>query len=248
MSIIDTFNSAIPAVINKENEIYETVIGKIDFTSEIVITESNDFNCGATCNELEFAREVVQYYTKSLYIDNAENENLDLLITNFIDLPRRNEAEEDEIYRNRYKFSVVAKTNPRRLTKWAIKDAILHFIADPDSIQIIEIFDTDALYFQVRIEGASIDEDAIFIDSVEQGFIDQNFIGGSGVGAVISYLGEMIDRVKPQGVSYDIMFIAQNRFNTVGNAIIGSIQMYITGEARIKASYSIDTIGNAIIV
>lgn len=236
-----------PNSIDTDAEFYATFIGKSEFSPELVITQSSDFNCGAICNELEYARKTTQYYTTCLYVDTAESENLDILINSFVDLPRRNRVEADSIYRDRYKCLVVAQTNYRRCTPWAIRDAILHFIDAPETVQVIENFDDQTNYFQIRIEGAEV-EGVIFIDSVETGFIDQNFIGGSGVGAIISYLGEMIDRIKCSGVDYDIFFISQDRFTVVGNARIGAIQKYIIGNATVLGSNSFTKIGNAQVV
>lgn len=141
MSMIETFNRAIPATIDKSSELYEVWFGKVDFEPETQITESDDINCGALCNELEFARVVSNYHASSFDIDVAEDTNLNALIESLIDLPRNNESELDATYRKRFRFIVNEQNNFRRTTKHAIKDAITYFVADANSIQIIEYFD-----------------------------------------------------------------------------------------------------------
>ena len=248
MSMIGTFNRAVSNAINKGNEDYVAIIGVEGFTPESVIVTSDDFNCGALCNELEFLRTVSNYYVQSFDLDIAEDENLEALITAFVDLPRRNQGEPDTTYRNRFRSIVVAQSNPRRTTKWAIIDAILHFVADPESIQIVEPFDSDNLYFQIRIEGAVDYDDAIFINNVNQAYINQNFVGGEGVGEVISYLGNIIDRIRAAGVDYDIIFIKQFRFTKTSDCITGSVQFYKAVDAVITRTEQMTKTVDAVIV
>jgi len=248
MSMIQTFNKAVSKAINQDGEFYEALIGDEQFIPESTIAESSDFNCGGLCNELEYLRKVSEYYTQSFDLDIAEDENLEALVTSFIDLPRRNRAEGDDIYRKRYRSIANAKTNNRRITKWAIIDAIREFGLDPNGIQIIEKFDSTALYFEVRIEGAIDYTSSIFVNSLDSGFIGANFIGGSGVGYIITFLGDIIDRIKAAGVDFDILFIIQDRFTVPVDAFIGRVQMYINIDSHIKASSSVISTIDATII
>ena len=234
MSMISTFNKAVSDAINKKDETYTALIGVEPFTPELVIDESSDFNCGALCNELEYLRTVSDYYVQSFDLDIAEDENLETLITAFLNLPRRNRAEEDAIYRKRFRAIAIEKSNPRRTTRWSIIDALSYFIANTDTIQIVEQFDSKNLYFQVRIEGAQDFDTALVLNNVNQGYIDQNFIGGEGVGSIISYIGNIIDRIRAAGVDFDLLFILQDSFTKTSNAIIGTIQLYIMSDSVIK--------------
>lgn len=249
MSMIDTFNRAISDAINKENADYVAIIGAEDFTPEATIVDSADFNCGALCNELEFLRAVSNYYIQSFDLDIAEGDNLDALINAFIDLPRRNRGEPDATYRKRFRSIVNQQLNPSRTTKWAIADALSYFIGDPDqNLQVIELWESSTGFFELRIEGAVSFEDAIFMNNVNQAYMNQNFVGGEGVGEVISYIGEIVDRIKAAGVDYDVVFIKQYRVTKTVDVIIGTVQIYKTVDAVVKASIQITKTVDATVV
>lgn len=247
-SFIELMNKALPRRINRGGGIHTAIVGREDFTPESVISESADFNCGAMCNEFEFARKVTRYYASSLRIDNAEGEELDELVVNLIDLPRRSRSEEDSVYRNRFKFLVVAKTNPRRITKWAILDSISYFVSDSTQVQLIEPFGSSGQYFQVRLEGVELSEGALAIDDPLAGYLDSGFLGGPGIGADISYIGALIDRIKAAGVDFDILFINQDRVELTSSMVIGAVQMYMSSDATIRAIRSITSTSDAEIV
>jgi hypothetical protein len=248
MGIISTFNKTISNFINKNGEFYTALVGTEDFTPESVIDESSDFNCGALCNELEYLRTVSNYYVQSFDLDIAEDENLDILVNAFLNLPRRNREEEDEIYRNRYRAIAIQQSNPRRTTRWAIIDALTYFIADADTIQIVEPFDSNNLYFEIRIEGAQDLTTVIFLNNTNQGYLNQNFVGGDGVGGVISYVGSIVDRIRAAGVDFDIIFIKQFRFTKTIDAFVGAIQFYKTIDAVVRSIVQITKTSDATVV
>lgn len=238
MSMIATFNRAVSDAINKKNADYIAIIGTEEFVPEPTIEVSEDFNCGGICNELEFLRTVSDYYVQSFDLDIADDENLDTLVNAFIFNPRRS-GETDTTFRNRFRSLVVEQLNERRTTRWAIIDALSYFIASADeTVQIVELFQITDTYFELRIEGAISFEEAIFMNNVEQAYLNQNFIGGEGVGEVISYIGEIIDRIKAAGVDYDIIFIKQYRIDKTADTIIGTVQTYFTVDAVILSVYS----------
>ena len=248
-TMIEIFNSTVSDALNKGGSFYETWIGETNFTPAAQILKSEDVNCGAICNELEFAREVSDYFVESLDIDAAESDELVDLINAFIDLPRRGELESDETFRKRYKFIVVQQINTKRTTRWAILDALRYFVADvTNSVQITEQFDTTNLYFQVRIEGVQSTNDIIFLNNLSTAWVDQNYVGGPSLGAVITYVGELINRIKAAGVDYDILFIDQDRFTKTSDAFLGTVQVYKTCDARVEASISFNKFSNAQIV
>lgn len=248
MSMIRVWNTNISEAINKGSDFYQVWVGKDPFTPEITIVDSGDYNCGAICNELEFVRLVSNYYVESLSVDLAEDEELQDLVLTFVDMPRRSQIEPDATYRLRYKFVVVEKTNPRRTTRWAIMDAISYFIANPDNVQIVEVFDDQSLYFEVRIEGTVTAAEVIFINNTNTAYIDQNFIGGPGIGEVVSYIGELIQQIKAAGVDFDVLFVLQSRTTLDSDCIIGTIQKYLDSDARIKKALSMTLDSDATIV
>lgn len=217
--MIKTFNKAVSNVINKAGETYEVLIGTENCIPEPVIEVSSDFNCGALCNELEFLRRVSDYFVRSLDLDDAEDDNLNTLITTFLDLPRRGKGESDRTYKNRYKALVIQQGNSRRTTKGAIIDALKH-ILDTAKIQIIEKFNSQNLYFQLRLVGSQNFDGVIFMDNLQQAYIGQGVIGGDGVGSAVSYIPEVVARLKALGVSFDIMFISQKQFIKTMDAVI----------------------------
>lgn len=248
MSKIETFNSAVSDAVNKENTDYKAIFGATEFTPEATIVDSDDYNCGALCNELEFLRTVSNYYVQSFDLDIAEDENLDALIEAFVDIPRRTRAELDSVYRNRFRAVVVEQLNRRRTTRWALLDALRYFITDvTSSVQVVEIFEVTPTYFELRIEGTESFEDALFLNNPDQGYLDNNFVGGVGIGEVISYIGELIDAIKAGGVDYDILFIHQDRLTKTVDMRIGSVQMYKAIIAVVKASSQVTKIVNATI-
>jgi hypothetical protein len=405
--MIKTFNSAISNALSKTDEFYQTLIGQDPFTPEATIIDSEDINCGALCNELEFARVVSDYYVESLDLDLAEDDNLESLVAAFIDLPRRSPIEADAAYRLRFKFIVVQKSNSKRTTRWAILDAISYFIADMSTVQILEFFSTKNLvtdsddlttsnwtksnatavltgtsvwehalntctetaasgkiyqdvgkalavtqefqaivrrgtatstsieysekltpftvrgsikitwatdtivatvgslsytewidddtvfiagkttatcdvlkdhniilnvdvdgsngymyatafrvenptyvppYFQIRIEGATTTDEILFLNNPEQGYLDNEFVGGPGIGAIGTYLSDLVDRIRAAGVNSEVLFVDQTQINKTSNATIGTVQFYKTGDARIKAPVSFAKTSDATIV
>jgi hypothetical protein len=242
MSMIKTFNRAVSQAVNRNDETYRVMFGSEDAIPEVTIEESSDFNSGALANELEFLRAVSDYYIQSFDLDVAQSDNLDELVNAFVNLPRRNRGEEDQIFRNRFRSIVVQQTYPRRTTRWAIIQAISHFIGDITTVQIIENFNNN-MYFEIRIEGGVDFDTAMFLDDIEQGYVGQNYIGGEGIGAIITYLGTIIERIKASGVDFDIMFVRQDRFTKTSTTIIGSVQKYLDISAWVQlVSQSVKTI------
>jgi len=248
MKMIDVFNRTISNAINKEGDFYKTWIGESPFTPEVTIVDSDDFNCGALCNELEFARTVSNYYVQSFDLDLAEDDELADLIEAFIDLPRRGAQEEDDIFRKRFRFIVNQKNNACRTTRWAIIDALTYYVTDESKIQIIEPFDTYNLYFQVRFEGMITTDDIIFMNNLSTGAINQFYIGGNGLGEAATYIDDLISRIKAAGVDFDIYFIEHGTITKTSDATIGTIQMYFLSDATIKAAVSFTKTSDATVV
>lgn len=209
MNVIDFFETAISGYIDTNNdEIFQAIIGDPDYTPPDLTTvvDSSDFDCGAICNELEYARLVSGYYLEAMTIDKSENHELTSLVQAFIDMSRIDDTEPDENYSRRFKVIAVQNGYPHRTTKWAIRSALSYFIPELVKIQVVEFFDSSNLYFQVRFEGVNNFTDTIFID---QGFIDQDYIGGVGIGTLLSFVEDLIRRIKAAGVDFDVKVISQ---------------------------------------
>lgn len=246
-SFVELMNKTLPKRINRGGSVHTALVGQEDFIPESTISDSSNFNCGALCNEFEFARKVTRYYASALRIDNAEGEELDALITNLIDLPRRSRSEEDAVYRSRFKFLVVAKTNYRRITKWSILDSVSYFIL-PENVEIVEPFNDRGQYFQVRLKGIELSEGALSLDDEVDGYLDNNFLAGPGIGAEVSYIGALVDRVKAAGVDFDLLFISQYQTSLTSDMRIGTVQRYMTSDSTIHAIRSVTKTADAEIV
>lgn len=248
MSAIQTFNSAVSNAVNKNDADYIAIIGTEDFVPEATIVDSGDFNCGALCNELEFAKAVSDYYAVSFDLDIAETENLSILINSFIDLPRRSESEPDALFRSRFRAIVTQKLNGKRTTPWAIRDALSYFIADIGKIDVVEPFGRKAYFFEVRIEGTATLDETIFLDNPDIAYVSQNFIGGIGVGGIITFLDDIVSRIKAAGIDFDILLIARGSVTKTSDATIGSVQITKLSNAVIRRIESFTKLSDATVV
>jgi len=219
-SMIETFNSTISKAINKYGPMYVVLFGEIDFTSTVPTLDSEDVNCGALCNELEFARLQTTEATESLTIDGAETDLLDILVETFVRLPRRGTFETDEEYRQRFKCLVKEQTNYRRHTRWAIIDALREFGIAADAIQLIEPFSSTSNYFELRLTSTEAPTDyTLFLDNdVTNGYMDQYYVGGVGVGYIETFLTEMLNRIKAAGVDYDVRMVQRGSIDATADA------------------------------
>jgi hypothetical protein len=233
MSIIERINTHIPKPISKTGEIYRTVIGQDPFTPELTVIESADFNCGALANELEFLNLFGEYFVDSTVIDSASGGELESLIFSLVDLSRRGSIESDTVFRNRFKGLLTEKTNPSRVTKWAIRDALSHFL-DVNNIEVLELFDSYNCYFEVRFNGGYGFEDVMFVDSPSTGYLDSSYIGGISIGSPVTYVGEILERIKAAGVEFLIRLVLRGSVLKTSNARIGSVQKYFTIGADVK--------------
>jgi hypothetical protein len=233
MSIIQRINSNIPRPVKKTSPTYQTIFGSDPFTPEVTILEPADFNCGAIANELEFLNLFGNYFVDSTVIDTASGSELETLIWGVANIPRRGEVESDMVYRARFKAIMAEMTNPARTTKWSIRDALSYFVSLA-SIDVVEFFDSYNMYFEVRIDGAYDFEDILALDSLDTGFLDQNFLGGLGIGSPVTYLAEILNRIKAAGVDYVVRLVVKTQVTKNVNARVGKVQIYKTSLADIK--------------
>ena len=219
MNAIDLINKAVSkSAINVKGDDYKAIMGDEDFVPESVIVQSSDYNCGAVSNELEFARTVANSLTVSLTIGDAENEDLTSLVQSFINLSRLSTTEPDTGYRARFKVLAVQESFPHRTTPGAIRSA-LSYIIDKDNISVIEYFDTQYYYFELRLIGSFVRKAGVsaFLDF---DFLDNTYLGGIGVGIPIPYINALVERVKAVGVDFDILVTDSNSFTKSSDAEI----------------------------
>lgn len=220
MSFIEEINEqAIPSsVINTGNTYYKAIIGQYPFTPAATIVDPTSFNCGALCNELEYANLAVAYFVDSMFIGQAGGNELDTLVSSFIDLPRQGSVETDSAYRTRFEAIVSANGWPTRTTKWAIIEALSYY-ADVSSIAIIEWFDTGSMNFQVRIAGASTTTNAMFLDNT---YLDGGtFLGGAGIGVTTQYISDIVKHIKAAGVNYSVAVVSRSTISTTTQSYVG---------------------------
>lgn len=229
---IDRLNSNIPKPVNKNSPAYQSIFGVTPFIPNVTILQPSDFNCGAVANALEFVNLFGQNYVSSMIPANASGADLQTVVMSFINLPRRGSAESDSVYQARFGSLVTQLTNPGRATKWAIRDALSYFIPKA-SISIVEFFDAHNLYFQVRVSGAVDYGHALVLDSLTQGFLDNFYVFGVGTGASITYLQDIVSRIKAAGVQFIILTVLTNSINLSSFAKIGTKQMMLLSGADI---------------
>jgi hypothetical protein len=237
MSIIERINTNIPKPVSKTSPNYKAIMGSDPFTPEITILEPEDFNCGAIANELEFLTLYGNYFIDSVVIDTASGDELETLVAALVNIPRRGDAESDAVYRARFKAIMTQLTNKGRTTKWAIRDAVSYLVTGGvASVDVVEFFDTYNLYFEVRISGSYDFEDVLFLDNLQTGFLDQNYLGGIGIGSPVTYLAEILNRIKAVGVDYVVRLVLKSAFIKTVDAKIGTVQFYKTVLADIKVA------------
>ena len=247
-AMVDIFNTTIPSGIAKDSDFYQAFVGKTDFVPEVEIVESEDYNCGAMCNELEFARTVASYYTACLDIDTAESGDLNDLVSALIYMPRIS-ADTDAGHRKRFRFIISQKSNYRRTTRWAILDAIKYIIEDASKVSLIENFDDYNMYFEIRIVGAITTVGSVWTndDYDNLAFIGHEFISGPGVGGASWTIADLIPRIKAAGVDFDVYIVEQGKETKTCDAFIGTVQKYISCDAVIFDSYQVTKTCDAVI-
>ena len=153
MSIIEEFNSRMPTILNKTTTDYLAWFGDVNFTPNDPIEQSSDYQCGAICNEFEYAQGFIDYLTRSSSIDDFYGEFLERIIYFFTGLQRAYK-ETDENFRTRFKALCIRKNNPNWITTWMIKDVFSYFF-DPDIIYVVENYVTDNYIDDESMESGS---------------------------------------------------------------------------------------------
>ena len=148
-----------PSFLNKITQEYEAIFGKENFTPISPIETSQDFQCGAMANELEYARGFCDYVIRTGIIDNLYGSYLEKVVDFFTGL-KRIPLESDESLRNRFKVLCIRQFNPSWITSWMIKDVFSYFF-DQDIIYLIENMISD----EFITDGGFENNDPLWISS-----------------------------------------------------------------------------------
>lgn len=206
-TFIELIVSHFPKSVNTQGTIFKSIFGDVDAVPLSPVVISSDVNTGAVANELEFVDKKVDELVTCLSVDLGSGTFFEDLIFAFVNLAKGSSAEADASLLARFKALVTQRGNTRRTTRWAIKDAARCLISDPNGVKIVEWFDYQTLYFQVRFSaayGAEYQTDRMYVD---QEYIDQSYITGPSSGVFTVYAEDIIGRAKAAGVDFDILFI-----------------------------------------
>lgn len=129
MSQIEEANENILTRILKSDPFYEALWGKEDFTPNIVITEPNDYNCGAICNGLEYVYAFIRDIT-GLSLEDLPAPYIDIVIYFFSGI-KRFLAETNESLMRRMESLLIRESGWRSEkfgTPWDIKNVLSYYI------------------------------------------------------------------------------------------------------------------------
>ena len=170
---------------------------------------SSHFRGGSIYNEIELARLYGRYYTEALGVIRAQGDQLTQASNRYLHLQRGLVQDEtDEDYINRFKSLAVGKLNPRRVTRWAILDALSYFV-EPVRIEIVERFDIENNKFRVKFITFQSELQTVSSDTVaiaDQSYIDNSYLIGvsPSTGREINpNINDILQRVKASGVLVD---------------------------------------------
>ena len=121
LRMIEIINRVIAELINKTSDIYEAFIGKEEYTPNVPIVESSDYNCGAIANEAELLRTFINQLIDYFDVDEAEGEYLEILTSFFLSMERIFD-ESDANLKNRLIAYLQRKDNPRWDTPGGLRD------------------------------------------------------------------------------------------------------------------------------
>jgi hypothetical protein len=222
MNVIEEINRiAISGSINKSptNVAYCAIIGKEEFTPSTIIVSSSDFDCGALSNELEYARLATDYYVNALDPSSAEGDDLELVVDRYTDLPRLGSIESDVSYRDRFSAIITQNAYPSRCNSWSIINALASFM-DIANIKVVEPFDSNNMYFQVRLSEHTLTVKVLALNNPLTGFLDNDYLGGESIGMPISTLSAIVQRIKAGGVDFDVISVKTRQLTTsIGSTV-----------------------------
>lgn len=186
---------------------------------------SSHFDGGSAYNEVELARAYGRYYSESIGVQRAQDDQLTQAANRFLHLRRGLlQDETDDDYLNRFKSLAVGKLNPRRTTRWAILDALSYFI-EPARVEIFERFDIENNKFRVRyvtfeseLPQSVFDTDVFAV--VDQSYIDNSYLAEIQIDREVREINPNIDdtllRVKAAGVLVESAYVNRRQLQAQG--------------------------------
>lgn len=129
MSQISEINEQILEYISKDDEFYQALYGKEDFTPASTITEPNDYNCGAVCNELEYLYAFIEEMTGQT-LDDLPEPYIDIVVYFFTGLKRLSSETDAELIR-RMESLIIREADWRSErfgTPWDIKNVFSYYV------------------------------------------------------------------------------------------------------------------------
>jgi hypothetical protein len=137
-SVSEKFNSLMPAVLDRTDEIYRAWVGDED-TDE-----------GALTNEFKTVTDFINYYTRTQRVDESETNLLEFIVKIFSGL-HRNYSEPDDYLRLRYKALVERKRTTHWNGKISIKKVFTYFFEEKN-IYLIEQYPVNNLIVNGEFE------------------------------------------------------------------------------------------------
>lgn len=129
MSQISEINRQILSAFNKDNEFYEALWGKIEFTPNTTINLPNDYNCGSFANALEYLYQYVRDLTNH-DISELPSNSIDIIVYFFTKI-KRNVEETDSSLISRMESLVVREhdfRSERMGTPWDIFNVLSYYV------------------------------------------------------------------------------------------------------------------------
>lgn len=129
MSQISEINEQILTKIDKTDEFYQALWGKEDFTPEEVITEPNDYNCGAIANQLEYINGYIEEITGFTLLE-LPDPYVDIAVFFFTGLKRFPDEATGDLLRRVYSLLIrEAEWRSERFgTPWDIKNVFAYYV------------------------------------------------------------------------------------------------------------------------
>ena len=192
---------------------------------------ANHFGGGSVYNEVELARLVSRYFTEAIGVQRGEGDELTYAANRFIELRRGLlEDEDDADFLNRFNSLVVARTNHRRTTRWAILDSLSYFI-EPSRIEIVERFDIENNKFRVKY--ITFESEFVAGSITRSFFLDNSFLNNAYLSSPMQREARTLNpnanailrRVKAAGVLVDTFDVDRRRISIqsgVGYRLVAS--------------------------
>lgn len=222
MAVSDVLDASLVPAVSRQDPIVKSVLFDVDASPiPTTVTVSSDIGQGAVANEIEFAKLHIDKLLDSLSLHTATGSALDALARELTDFLRIDPSETDIVYVLKLQALLTQRSYPKRTTRWSIW-AGLSYLLPSGAVSIIEWFkDLTHLtpYFQLRVNLTYLPSlsDTVYTD---QSYIDQSFLDGAASGSLSVYVQAIVQRLKAQGVGFDIVPVTGNTKTLALSAVI----------------------------